>query len=76
MCQKHGKMEKLISPELQSAPVPSEIMKQIGIDICNLPEVDGYKHLVVSIDYSKWPETKPLNQYQNFCMKSSEDMDA
>ena len=40
ICQKHGKMEKLISPELQSVPVPSEVMKQIGIDICNLPEVD------------------------------------
>ena len=62
MCQKHGKMEKLISPVLQSVPVPSEVMKQIGIDICNLPEVDGHKHLVVSIDYfSKWSEAKPLN---------------
>ena len=61
MCQKHGKIEKLISPELQSVPVPSEVMKQIGIDICNLPEVDGYKHLVVCIGYfSKWLETKPL----------------
>ena len=36
-------------------------MKQIGIDICNLPEVEGYKHLVVCIDYfSKWSEAKPL----------------
>ena len=61
MCQKHGKMEKLISPELQSVPVPSEVMKQIGTDICNLPEVDEYKHLVVCIDYfSKWSEAKPL----------------
>ena len=39
LCQKHGKMEKLISPELQSVPVPSEVMTQIGIDICNLPEM-------------------------------------
>ena len=61
MCQKHGKMEKLISPELQSVPVPSKVMKQIGIDICNLPDVDGNKHLVVCIDYfSKWSEAKPL----------------
>ena len=60
-CQKHGKMEKSIAPELQSVPVPSEVMKQIGIDICNLPEVDGYKHLVVCIDYfSKWSEAKPI----------------
>ena len=54
-------MEKLISPELQSVPVSCEVMKQIGIDICNLPEVEGYKHLVVCIDYfSKWSEAKPL----------------
>ena len=34
-------------------------MKQIGIDICNLPEVDGCRHLIVCIDYfSKWSEAK------------------
>ena len=60
-CQKHGKIEKKISPELQSIPVPTEVMKQIGIDICNLPEIDGYKHLIVCIDYfSKWSEAKPV----------------
>ena len=26
-------------------------MQQIDIDICHLPEVDGFKHLVVCIDY-------------------------
>ena len=61
LCQKHGKMQILISPELQSVPVPSEVMKQIGVDICNLPEVDDCKQLVVCIDYfSKWLEAKPL----------------
>ena len=60
-CQKHGKMQNVTSPELQSVSVPTEAMKQIGVDICNLPEVDGYKHLVVCIDYfSKWSEAKPL----------------
>ena len=60
-CQQHGKIAKKISPELQSVPVPNEVMKQIGIDICNLPEVDGYKHLIVCIDYfSKWSEAKPV----------------
>ena len=40
-------------------PVPADVMKQIGIDICNLPEVDGYRHLIVCIDYfSKWSEAK------------------
>ena len=60
-CQQHGKIAKRISPELQSVPVANEVMKQIGIDICNLPEVDGYKHLIVCIDYfSKWSEAKPV----------------
>ena len=60
-CQKHKAMPKVISQDLQSIPVPSQVMKQIGIDICNLPEVGGFKHLVVCIDYfSKWSEAKPL----------------
>ena len=35
-------------------------MQQIGIDICSLPGVDGFKDLVVCIDYfSKWSDAKP-----------------
>ena len=57
----HGKIAKTISPELQSIPIESKVMKQVGIDLCNLPEVDGYKHLIVLIDYfSKWSEAKPV----------------
>ena len=34
-------------------------MQQIGIDICSLPEIDGFQHLVVCIGYfSKWSEVK------------------
>ena len=59
-CQKHQSIPKQNS-KLQSIPVPSEVTKQIGVDICNLATVDGYKHLVVAIDYfSKWSEAKPL----------------
>ena len=30
-------------------------------DLCNLPEVDGFKHLIVCIDYfSKWSEAKAV----------------
>ena len=40
-------------------------MVQIGVDICNLPEVQGFKHIVVAIDYfSKWSEAKPLKNKQ------------
>ena len=36
-------------------------MKQIGKDLCTLPEVDGFKHLIVCIDYSsKWSEAKAV----------------
>ena len=47
--------------ELHSIPVPTAVMNQMGVDICNLPEVDEYCCLVVCIDYfSKWSEAKPL----------------
>ena len=60
-CQRHGKLQNTISPEMQSIPVPNQVMAQIGVDICNLPDVDGFKHLVVCIDYfSRWSEAKPL----------------
>ena len=36
-------------------------MKQIGIDLCTLPEVDGFKHLIVCIDhFSKWSGAKAV----------------
>ena len=36
-------------------------MKQVGVDLCNLPDVDGFKHLIVLIDYfSKWSDAKPV----------------
>ena len=35
-------------------------MKQVGVDICSLPETDGYCHVIVLIDYfPKWSEIKP-----------------
>ena len=38
-------------------------MVQIGVDIFNLPEVQGFKHIVVAIDYfSKWPEAKAAKE--------------
>ena len=52
---------KKISSELKSVPVPNEVTKQIGIDLCNLPEVDGFKHLIVCMEYfSKWSEAKAV----------------
>ena len=37
------------------------MMKQIGIDLCTLPEVDGFKNLIVCMDnFSKWSEAKAV----------------
>ena len=40
-----------IKDGLNSVPIPSVVMKQIGFGLCTLAEVDGYCHLIVSIDY-------------------------
>ena len=46
---------------MHSVTVSSHVMKQIGLDLCSLPEVDGYHHLIVFIDYfTKWPGAKPI----------------
>ena len=48
-------------PQLHSIAVPKAVMVQIGIDISCLPEPDGYKYIVLAIDYfSKWSEGKAL----------------
>ena len=60
-CQMQGDLTLKVKIELHSLPVPSMVLKQIGVDLCNLPEVDEYRHLVVCIDYfSKWSEGKPF----------------
>lgn len=49
------------APNLHPVAIPSEVMSQIGVDICSLPPSNGYKYIVVAIDYfSKWSEAKPL----------------
>ena len=36
-------------------------MKKVGLDLCSLPEVDGYRSLIVCIDYfTNWSESKPI----------------
>ncbi|KAK3910839.1 Retrovirus-related Pol polyprotein from transposon 412 [Frankliniella fusca] len=46
---------------LRSIPPPKQNLKQIGLDIVQLPEADGFKYVVVAIDYlSKWPHAKAL----------------
>ena len=53
--------------ELHSIIIKTKVMQQIGINICNLPEVDSFKHLVICMDYfSKWSEAKPTKDKSAF----------
>ena len=71
--------------ELCSIPAKSEMMQHIGVNISNLPEVDGFVYTVACINYCrKWSESKPVKNksaptlaqflygtiYQSGCMKT------
>ena len=75
ICRKQGNLTLKTKNELHSIPIPTAVMKQIGVDLCNLPEVDEYRHLIVCIDYfTKWSEVKAIKdktaalRYPNFYM--------
>lgn len=47
---------------MKSTHAPKQVFKQIGVDIVFLPEVDGFKCIVVAIYYfSKWSEARALS---------------
>ena len=45
-CQNQGNLKSL-KVELKSIPVLSSVMKQVAVDICNLPEVHEYRHFII-----------------------------
>ena len=49
-CQKQGDLTST-NLELKSIPVPSSVMKQVGVGISNLPEVDRHRYVIVLIHY-------------------------
>ena len=58
-------MPKKGNEELKGVAVLSEMMKQIGVNICCSPSMDEFEYLIVCIDYfSKWSEAKSI--YDNF----------
>ena len=60
-CQKSKNRKLQSKPLLQNILIPKGNMKQVGIDLTQLPEVNGYKYLVVLVDcFSKWVEAKAL----------------
>lgn len=50
-CQKVNPKSLKVIDSLKPIPVPKEIMSQIGVDLAQLPEVDGQKYIVFAIDY-------------------------
>ena len=61
-CQRQSSLLPNLKSKMHNVPVSSHVMKLVGLDtdICFLREVDGYRHLIVCIDYfTKWSEAKP-----------------
>ncbi|KAK3931459.1 Gypsy retrotransposon integrase-like protein 1, partial [Frankliniella fusca] len=60
-CQKVNTAVLKVKDPLLSVAPPRENLRQIGVDIIQLPEADGYKYVVVAIDYlSKYCHAKAL----------------
>ena len=36
-----------VKNETHSVPVSPHVKKQVGLDLCSLPEVDSYRHVIV-----------------------------
>ena len=57
-------MSKKVKEELKNIAVPSEVVKQIGVDFCCLPSVDEFEYLIVCIYYfSKWSGALTVAQF-------------
>ena len=59
--QRQSSLPLNVKNEIHSVPVSLHIMKQVGLDLCSLPDVNGYRLLIVYFDYfTKWLEAKPI----------------
>ena len=56
-CQKQYDLKLKTTSKLHSIPVSSNVIRQVGVDLCGLPDVDGYSYLVKVLKENplKWP---------------------
>ena len=60
-CQRQNSLPPILNNEMHSVPVSPHVMKQVGLDLCFLPKVCDYRHLIVCIDYfAKFLEAKTI----------------
>ena len=60
-CQRQSSFPPNLKTEMHSGPVSQHVIRQIGLDLSCLPEVDGYCHIIVCIDcFTKWSQGKPV----------------
>ena len=80
-CQRHLAMLNNVKQKLKSISVTSNVMKRIDVDLCSLPKVDVFEHVVVSIVYfpKGWKQNQVVkNLHQrlpNSCMSLSVNTD-
>jgi hypothetical protein len=61
LCQKTSNRNLKVTPALKPVTVEPQVMKQVGVDLIQLPESNGFIYVIVLIDYfSKWTEAEPL----------------
>ena len=54
-CQRQHSLPPNVKNEMHSVPVSPHVTKQIDLELCSLPEMDGYRHLFVWIhSFTKW----------------------
>ena len=62
-CQKQSRLPPNVKNKMHGVPFSPHVMKQVGLDFCSLPDVDGYRHLIVCTEYfTKWPQAKPISE--------------
>ena len=66
-CQRRKSFPPNVKNEMHSVPVSPYIIKQVHLDLCSLPKVNGYRHIMVCNGFfTKWSQTKPVRDNAAF----------